>query len=367
MVRKVGIRAALAATVAVAAVGIWQAARPRSVFARAAAAMAEARGFRCDVVEVTPRDGGREDVQFAGTATWSPTGGNRLEGIYRGGTTDITILILAPGRPGIRLEPKSKRYQVLPRDRDPEFSTTLFNRLAESPAPVGPPVETGEVGGRPARRYDIGWVLVAPATDHKDAQLRVWLDAATNLPARADLIDFTTRGGPFLRLENFRWGEQDPTLFATTPPEGYTRLPTVDARGDETTEAIVYGLRTFAKYNQGRYPAVRYVYGDEQGEALRKLIGLDPKAQGWVRYDKNLQWKNPREGEFAFGSSAMGWINALQRENPDCAYNGKTVTPRDAARVLLRWQLDDGDYRVIYGDLRTETVPPARLREIEAQ
>ena len=27
-----------------------------------------------------------------------------------------------------------------------------------------------------------------------------------------------------------------------------------------------------------------------------------------------------------------------------------TVTPKDAAKVLVRWQLDDGDYRVVFGD-----------------
>ncbi|MBN1347679.1 MAG: hypothetical protein JXQ73_33640 [Phycisphaerae bacterium] len=37
-------------------------------------------------------------------------------------------------------------------------------------------------------------------------------------------------------------------------------------------------------------------------------------------------------------------------------YFGATVRPGDSQGVLLRWKLDDGGYRVIYGDLRAETV-----------
>lgn len=365
MVRKIGIRAALAASLAVAAVMAWQVARPRSVFARAAAAMIEARGFRCALVVIMPGGDGREESHPGGSVRWSPDGGSRLEQGERGAAGEITIL--PPARPGLGLLPRTKQYRILPKDRDPEFASTLFAHLANTPAPAGPPLETREVDGRRANRYEIPWTQVAAATDRPGARLRIWLDAATNLPVRADLLDFGGKGGPVLRLESFRWGEQDPTLFATAPPEGYTKLPTVDARGDEIIEHIIYGLRTFAKYNKGRYPAVRYVYGDEQGNILRDLIGVGPQAQGWVRYDKDLQWKDPKEKEFAFGSSAMSWINVLQRENPDCAYNGKTVTPQDAGRVLLRWQLDDGGYRVIYGDLRTEVVTAARLKELEAR
>ena len=364
MVRKHGIRAALAATLVLAAVGFWQVARPRSVFARAAAAMAAAKGYRCDMIEVKPRPDGREDVRRDGTVLWSPAGGSRLEA-EDGAAGEIAIL--PPGRPGLGLWPRTKQYRVLPRDRDPEFSAILFAHLGRVPDATGPPLETREVDGRRAHRYELPWSRVAAGTDRPGARLRIWLDAATNLPVRADLLDFAGAGGPFLRLEDFRWGEQDPALFATAPPAGYTKLPTVDARGDQVVEHIIYGLRTFAKYNQGRYPSVRYVYGDEQGEALRKLIGLGPEAQGWVGFDPKLRWKDPREGEFAFGSSAMSWINSLQRDNPDCAYNGKAVTPQDATKVLLRWQLDDGDYRVLYGDLRPETVTAVRLKEIEGR
>jgi hypothetical protein len=37
-------------------------------------------------------------------------------------------------------------------------------------------------------------------------------------------------------------------------------------------------------------------------------------------------------------------------------YFGATVKPGDSAAVLMRWRSESGDFRVIYGDLRAETV-----------
>ena len=41
--------------------------------------------------------------------------------------------------------------------------------------------------------------------------------------------------------------------------------------------------------------------------------------------------------------------------------------PADADKVLLRWKLDSGNYRVIFGDLKIEDVTPAKLKELEAK
>ncbi len=49
------------------------------------------------------------------------------------------------------------------------------------------------------------------------------------------------------------------------------------------------------------------------------------------------------------------------------AYDGETVGPKDSAKILLRWRLEDGRYQVIYGDLRAEAVTAQRLRTLEAK
>ncbi|MHC4728081.1 MAG: hypothetical protein ACYS17_12730 [Planctomycetota bacterium] len=52
-----------------------------------------------------------------------------------------------------------------------------------------------------------------------------------------------------------------------------------------------------------------------------------------------------------------------ERKAPE--YYGKTVTPKDADKVLMRWKASDNEYRVIFGDLHAETVTAEELAELE--
>jgi len=63
---------------------------------------------------------------------------------------------------------------------------------------------------------------------------------------------------------------------------------------------------------------------------------------------------------------ALGrFYGLLQWDKKDPAYYGKTVTPKDADKVLMRWKVSDNEYRVIYGDLHAETVTLEKLAELE--
>ena len=46
-------------------------------------------------------------------------------------------------------------------------------------------------------------------------------------------------------------------------------------------------------------------------------------------------------------------------------YYGENVTPEDSDAILLRWRLDDGKYRVIFGDLDQKDVTAQQLAEWE--
>jgi hypothetical protein len=52
----------------------------------------------------------------------------------------------------------------------------------------------------------------------------------------------------------------------------------------------------------------------------------------------------------------LSFYQQLLEENREPEYFGATVQPGDSDAVLMRWKLDDGSFRVIYGDLRAETV-----------
>jgi len=355
-------RIAAAAALLLAPAIAWYVYHPKTLLAQVAQAMTRAKGFSCDFIVIAPGSAGAANAKHAGRVFWTPSGEERLEFIEGDNPSSV---IYRPGNTGLRLEPNSKQYQIIPKSSAREFSFGLFGRLGEFKGKAEPVPGPKEIKGVKAEGFTVPWPSVGDDDTHADAKIQVWLDPATTLPVRVDLLDLGPRGFPVMRLENFRWGIQDPKLFDTSIPAGYAKIPTNDVKADEITEYVVYGLSTFAKYNKGKYPAVKYVYGDEQGEALRNLMGMSRNALGWVKPSKDLKWPNPKDGEFAHGSYGLSWINVIQRDFPEGVYNGKTVTPQDATKVLVRWQLDDGDYRVIFGDLTFATVSPSRLRQLE--
>ncbi len=358
-------RAAIAAALLLAPAVVWHLNEPKTLFAQIAKAMSRAKGFSCDWVEVSPGYAGAENARFAGHVFWTPSGEERLDHISN--DTPDSTLIYRPGNTGLRLEVPSKQYRIVPKSSAREFSFGLFAQLGDFKGKAEPTPGPKEIRGVKAEGFTVPWSSVVGDDNHSDAKIQVWLDPATTLPVRVDILGLDPRGNTVMRLENFQWGPQDPKLFDASIPAGYTKIPTNDVKADEITQYVVYGLSTFAKYNNGKYPAVKYVYGDEQGEALRKLMGMGRDALGWAQPSKGLKWANPKDGEFAHGSYGLSWINSIQRDFPEGVYNGKTVTPRDATKVLVRWRLDDGDYRVIFGDLTSATVSRSRLGELETR
>ena len=56
----------------------------------------------------------------------------------------------------------------------------------------------------------------------------------------------------------------------------------------------------------------------------------------------------------------------LTGQGAEPLYHGDIVTPNDVELPLMRWKVADGEYRVIFGDLHTETVTAEVLAELEA-
>ncbi|MFO0960107.1 MAG: hypothetical protein U0800_22165 [Isosphaeraceae bacterium] len=365
LMKRYASASAIAATLLVVGLALWHGARPRPLFAQVAGAMSRVKGFRCDLVEILPRKDGAGRPEGAGEIRWNPSGEERVDLLLDG--KPLSTIIFRPGENGLRLEHAAKQYRIVPRSAPREFSFGLFGGLGNFKGRAETIAGAKDIGGVKAEGFRVPWPKVVGDDTHANAKVEVWIDPATTLPVRVDLVGMGPVEGYVMRLENFRWAPQDPALFLANAPEGYAKQPATDLKTEEITRYVTEGLRTFAKYNNGRYPAVRYIYGDEQGAALRKLMGMPENVQGFVKPDKDLRWADPKQGEFAHGSYGFSWINTIQREFPDAAYHGKTVTPEDKDKVLLRWRLDDGDYRVIYGDLSAENVGEGRLRELEAR
>jgi len=186
----------------------------------------------------------------------------------------------------------------------------------------------------------------------------LWVDVETGWPVEVTL-DITYEDDKeqmTVVVSDFQWEAQiDPDTFASVVPEGYEVMYTVDLTRTESGEQLVDGLKYFAELTGGRFPAkltIENILG-EVGE-IYKTKSSDPSFQM-----DDLQIVNLKYG--------AQYIGKLEAEGKDPVYSGATVTSADSGKVLLRWKLDNGRYRIIFGDLRIEDVSAERLTELEAE
>jgi hypothetical protein len=57
----------------------------------------------------------------------------------------------------------------------------------------------------------------------------------------------------------------------------------------------------------------------------------------------------------------------LTQKGEDVVYYGDNIDPQDSNAVLMHWRLSDGNYRVVFGDLREKTVTAEELIGLQAR
>ena len=186
----------------------------------------------------------------------------------------------------------------------------------------------------------------------------LWVDVATGWPVEVTL-DITDEDGKEqmnIVVSDFQWEAQvDRYMFASVIPEGYELMYTVDLTRTESGEQLVDGLKYFAELTGGKFPT-KLTIGDVLGE-LGKIYKTKSSDSSF-RVD-DLQIVNLKYG--------AQYVSRLEAEGKEPVYYGATVTAADSDKVLLRWKLDDGRCRVIFGDLRIEDVNAKRMAELEAR
>ena len=186
----------------------------------------------------------------------------------------------------------------------------------------------------------------------------LWVDVATGWPVEInlDLTDENSGELATVVVDDFQWEARiDPTTFASVIPEGYELMYKVNAENLEEGNQLVEGLKYFAQINDGKYPAklsIRDVIG-ELGNIFKAKDG-----------DPSFGIDDAKISTLKYGAQYFG---TLETEGKDPVYNGQTVTAADADKVLVRWKVDNDQYRVILGDLRIEDVSAGRLAELEAE
>ena len=186
----------------------------------------------------------------------------------------------------------------------------------------------------------------------------LWVDVATGWPVEITLDIFDENGDEQITIvvSDFQWDAQiDPATFASVVPEGYELMYKVNAEHLEEGNQLVEGLKYFAQINDGKYPAklsIRDILG-EIGSIYRAKSG-----------DPSFGIDDAQVSTLKYGAQYYG---TLKSDGKEPVYNGSAVTAADADKVLLRWKLDNSQYRVIFGDLRIEDVSADQLAELEAE
>jgi hypothetical protein len=216
--------------------------------------------------------------------------------------------------------------------------------------------------------------------------VKIWVDVKTRLPVRYESLqsgDFDQMGHRVrqqLVESDFQWDVPlDAAEFDPPPvPEGYKSL-VVKYPAHITDQTVIQALNLLVEL-LGKYPeAINYPADFEVDPANmygleRTLLGLVEKSENPAAMRLKEEIKGLTEEEINNKlvdllvpiRGLARFANVLQRDKKDPAYYGKTVTPKDADKVLLRWKVSDSEYRVIYGDLHAETVTPEKLAELEA-
>jgi hypothetical protein len=356
---RVGGRAAIGLVSAAACIAfvvlVMTFARGRDAFATAIEQFQNARTIVCHIS--TSFSGGPMSMQQTGILQISAEYGSRCE-MGMGGTTPMLIQYTPLEGPTTTVTPLTRSYTVVDteaaekhRDSPDEFIRALSKLEGQASRELG----RKDLDGIEVLGYEIDGQLLGLGSG-EGVRSELWIDAQTYLPVRylAEIPMPEMPGGTGGMLEmvydQFEWDTPlDPQLFVPDIPADYTRLEATMPTPDEA--ALIKGLENYAEL-AGKYPpalnqgTIVTDFAAAIGARIGSALARGEKAPS----QQELMQKGVEIG------SGIAFYQKLAREGHSPEYYGKTVKPGQADAVLVRWQLADGQWRVIYGDLRVGTV-----------
>ncbi|MFQ5807328.1 MAG: hypothetical protein ACE5I3_12845 [Phycisphaerae bacterium] len=211
-------------------------------------------------------------------------------------------------------------------------------------------IDGHEVVGFEIAGEKLGLASVSPR-EAVESLGRLWVDVETWLPVRYEVRMPGPEVGAQMTVvyDQFEWNVPlEPELFEPDIPEDYFVVDVqMPARNEES---LLDGLRFYAELTDAGYPSdlsmARVV-----GELVARLM-----VKRSVGASDDPVFQELMQKAMTIGGGCM-FYQELVRAGREPEYFGDSVTRDDADQVLLRWKLDDGRLRVIYGDLRIETLP----------
>lgn len=203
------------------------------------------------------------------------------------------------------------------------------------------------------------------ADRNPDNRAELWLDAATSIPVRLvfryakrvpspQALPVTTCYAMTIVFDRFEWDPPlAPDTFEPVVPDDFVLrdvgMPADQPPPDEA--AMIKGLRVFSEI-AGHYPSTLSVV--DLSYEVAALSGFIQAKRLAARHAGREPPKGPTPESMA-GLRGLTFFAFLELAGREPEYFGKTVQPGDADAVLVRWRQENGDTRVVYGDLRLET------------
>jgi len=105
---------------------------------------------------------------------------------------------------------------------------------------------------------------------------------------------------------------------------------------------------------------------------LANFFGGVNLAQEWLYKDNrllvNYLFKGDRfTSDENVTAGFLKYYQDLERQGKEVVYYGDSIDLADSNNIIIQWKLSDGNYRVIYSDLRIETVSGDKLIKLQAR
>ena len=197
----------------------------------------------------------------------------------------------------------------------------------------------------------------------------IWVDVKTWLPVRSefsmtmgdakmDMVAYDYIWNAVVHAEDF-----EPVI-----PEDYKSMGNIEMpKMDEN--AAINGLRFYAEMTDS-YP--------EKIDLMNLMSSIgkmkDSQTEAAIEFKKQIKAAANEEEKAQMAIKQMAPLQSLgmfyatlMQEKKDPMYYGNRVTPADTDAVLMRWKLDNGKYKVIFGDLSSVEMEYNDLVKIEPQ
>ena len=280
----------------------------------------------------------------------------------------------------VSIMPEQKTYQQIEftddlleqskkQNNDPrEMIKQMLNSQYDELDPV-------EIDGRKAQGFHtIDPAYMMGVADEVEATL--WVDVETWMPVKCEIRTKISGMEMTQVIEGFQWDAPVTAAdFEYVIPDDYKEMGSFKMP-EMTEETAIEGLRLYNEYF-GEYPE-KIDMASLVPSLMKKMKELleNPQTETAKAFAEEMKAAEKEGNNIAAQQSQQKFVPItalamfhmkLMQDKKDVAYFGETVTPADTDAVLMRWKLDNGQYRVIFGDLTVAEMAYDDLRQIEPQ